>query len=329
MAASRPPFSFTFSPQVILCYDNTKKGVAMQVILFFIDGLGLAPAGEHNPLSITPTPCLNRLLGGKNLTLDAVGTISEYAALKALDATLGVPGVPQSATGQTTLFTGINAPKAVGRHIRGFPTEPLRNILAAEGILHKIIAMGKKAIFLNGFRPEFFTQLEAGQRFYSATTLMNFYAGLPFHSFADMAAGRSVYSDITNEVLHVLGFDVPYVSPEHAGKVLAQNSALHDFLLFEYFLTDMVAHKRDHKKVAYSLSVIDRFLESALNHLDLTNTQIIITSDHGNLEDLSSSGHTVNPVPFLLIGAGHEEAPSLTDLADVTPYILSLLNAQS
>jgi 2,3-bisphosphoglycerate-independent phosphoglycerate mutase len=298
----------------------------MRVILFFIDGMGLAPAGEHNPLSTTPTPCLSRLLGGKNLTIDAVGTITETASLLALDATLGVPGLPQSATGQTTLFTGLNAAKAEGKHVRGFPTEPLRNILAAEGILGKITRNGGSAVFLNGYRPEFFMQIEEYQRFYSATTWMNLYAGLPFHSFEDMAAGRSVYSDITNEVLHAMGFDVPYMSPEEAGKILADRAALHDFLLFEYFLTDMVAHKRDYKKTSYSINVIDRFLASALTHLDLSDTQIIITSDHGNLEDLSVSRHTNNPVPFLLIGAGHENPPALSNLTQVTPYILSLLN---
>jgi 2,3-bisphosphoglycerate-independent phosphoglycerate mutase len=297
----------------------------MRVILFFIDGLGLAPAGKHNPLSTTPTPCLNRLLGGRNLTQEAVGSITEHAALLALDAALGVPGLPQSATGQTTLFTGINAPKAINRHVRGFPTEPLRKILAAEGILGKASRLGLKATFLNGFRPEFFTQLENGHRFYSATTLMNLYAGLPFYTFEDMAAGRSVYSDITNEVLHAMGFDVPYVAPEAAGRILARQAAAHDFLLFEYFLTDMVAHKRDYQKTAYCLSVIDRYLESALQHLDLSDTQVIITSDHGNLEDLSVGGHTCNPVPFLIIGAGHENPPAISDLSQVTPYILSLL----
>lgn len=297
----------------------------MRVILFFIDGLGLAPAGEHNPLATTPTPCLNRLLGGFDLTHEAVGVSTENATLLALDACLGVPGLPQSATGQTTLFTGVNAAKAVGRHVRGFPTDPLRKILAEKGLLKQILAAGKKPVFLNGYRPEFYELLDAGQQYFSATTLMNLYAGLHFHSFEDMAAGRSVYSDITNEVLHALGFDVPYLSPEAAGKILAENAAAHDFLLFEYFLTDMVAHKRDQQKVAYCLTVIDQFLSSILSHLDLSQTLLLLTSDHGNLEDLSTGSHTLNPVPLLLVGQGHKTPPQISDLTEVAPFVMSCL----
>lgn len=297
----------------------------MRVILFFIDGLGLGPESDHNPLFTTPTPCLESLLGGRSLTIEAVGTKTQKATLLQLDATLGVPGLPQSATGQTTLFTGINAPRVVGRHIRGFPTEPLRKLLAAEGILKKVLDAGKKPLFLNGFRPEFFTELAEGNRFYSATTLMNLYAGLPFCSFEDMANRRSVYSDITNEVLHAMGFDVPYVHPQDAGATLARQAADHDFLLFEYFLTDMVAHKRDREKAAHCISAIDSFLQSALDKLDLSETLLIVTSDHGNIENLAVGHHTDNPVPFLLVGAGREALPPSGDLTLVKPFIMEKL----
>lgn len=297
----------------------------MRVILFFIDGLGLGPAGPDNPLT-TEMPYLRRLLGGHPLTINALGRIYPQATLLALDTTLGVPGLPQSATGQTTLFTGINAPAAVGQHIRGFPTEPLRRLLDTGGLLKKIKEAGKKPVFLNSFRPHFFTDIAAGKRFYSATTLMNYYAGLPFMSFEDMAAGRSVHSDVTSEVLRAEGYNVPYVPPERAGEIMACVSAQHDFVLFEYFLTDMVAHKRNHEKIRYCLSVIDSFLASTLAYLDTTETLLIVTSDHGNLEDLSTGNHTENPVPLLLIGAGRQPAPAMTDLTDVAPLILRALS---
>lgn len=297
----------------------------MRVILFFIDGLGLGPAGVNNPLSTTPTPCIDRLLGGLRLTGDAIGVSTELATLHALDATLGVPGLPQSATGQSTLFTGINAARVMGRHVSGFPPERLRNLLRQEGILKKILLSGKQPVFFNGYRPEFFTELAGGSRCFAATTLLNLYAGLPFYSFADMAAGRSLYSDITNEVLHGMGFEVPYVSPEEAGKALAQKSAVHDFLLFEYFLTDMVAHKQDRIKAAQCISLIDRFVGSIIAQLDLTETLFILTSDHGNLEDISTGNHTANRVPCLLVGAGHYQTATLDSLEDVSPVILRCL----
>lgn len=298
----------------------------MRVILFFIDGLGLGPAGENNPLSTTSTPCLNQLLDKHSLTIEAVGTNNQVTALYALDANLGVPRLPQSATGQTTLLTGINAAKSLGRHLRGFPNEALRKILATEGILKKVLLLGKSPVFINGYRPEFFTQIEEGERFYSATTLMNLYTGLHFHSFDDMAAGLSVYSDVTNEVLHDMGFDVPFVQPEDAGEIVARRLSTHHFVLFEYFLTDMVAHKQNREKAAYSISVIDRFLCGIITHIDLSDTLLIITSDHGNIEDLSTSSHTANPVPFLLIGKRPLNLPVPHDLTGVTPYIINILS---
>lgn len=301
----------------------------MRVVLFFIDGLGLAPASVNNPLSTSDTPCLNNLLGGRDLTIDAVGSSDTLAALQALDATLGMPGCPQSATGQTTLFTGINASKALGRHLRGFPNESLRNILKAEGILKKIVSMGKKPTFLNGFRPEFFTLLSEGEICFSASTMLNLYADLPFYTFEDMAAGRSVYSDITNEVLHELGHQVPLVTPEDAGKILARATDNYDFVLFEYFLTDMIGHKRDREKAAKCINTIDRFLDSVTSSIDFSDTLLMITSDHGNLEDLSSGSHTTNPVPLLLMGPDAHAVSPLTDLTDILPFIIDILGKTS
>jgi 2,3-bisphosphoglycerate-independent phosphoglycerate mutase len=44
---------------------------------------------------------------------------------------------------------------------------------------------------------------------------------------------------------------------------------------------------------------------------------LVVTSDHGNLEDLTTSNHTRNPVPLLAIGpiaAPMARAESITDV---------------
>lgn len=298
----------------------------MRVVLFFIDGLGLAPAGENNPLSTASTPALNRLLGGHDLTRETAGFHGPLATLLPLDASLGVPGYPQSATGQTTLFSGQNAARAIGRHLNGFPNEELRQILAAEGLPGKIIKAGKSATFLNCYRPEFFAELDRGRRLFSASTMLNFYAGLPFRTFQQMLQGEAVYSDITNEWVRTLGHDVPVVSPEQAGECLARVARQHDFLLFEHFMTDIFGHKRCREKATVLTGIIDRFIGSALAHLNLSETLFIMTSDHGNFEDLLTAGHTSNPVPLLLAGARPKELPVLNDLTDVAPFVLRVLS---
>ena len=298
----------------------------MRVILFFIDGLGLASAGELNPLWTTSTPCLESLLEGHSLTQEAVGINNEHATLLALDATLGVEGLPQSATGQTTLFTGVNAAQMVGRHISAFPTEPLRRILSDQGLLKKLTESGKTANFLNGYRPQFFLDLPRSKRGYSATTLLNLYAGLPFHTIEDIASGRALCMDMTNESFRLLDLAVPDTAAEEAGKILARNAQHYDFLLYEYFLTDKFAHKRDHENIARCITHIDNFLAGIISTIDRRDTLLIVTSDHGNIEDLSTSTHSLNPVPLLLIGAGRENLPTLTSLTEVTPLILQLLH---
>jgi len=300
----------------------------MRVVLFFVDGIGLAPAGENNPLVTTATPVLNSLLGGRDLSSEAVGFSGSLAALQALDASLGIPGCPQSATGQTSLFTGMNAAGALGRHLNGFPNGELRRLLADEGLLGKIVAAGKSATFLNCYRPAFFTELERGKRRFSVTTLLNYYAGLPFRTFRDMLRGEAVCADITTEWLRRSGYDLPLVSPEQAGRYLAGVARQYDFLLFEHFLTDLVGHKRCRKKAAELTANLDSFIGSALEGLDLTETLFILTSDHGNFEDMQTAGHTQNPVPLLLAGRRPQGQPP-ADLTGVAPFVLRALNAET
>jgi bisphosphoglycerate-independent phosphoglycerate mutase (AlkP superfamily) len=52
---------------------------------------------------------------------------------------------------------------------------------------------------------------------------------------------------------------------------------------------------------------------------------VVVTSDHGNLEDGRSTAHTTNPVPTIAIGPGRDAFHSIHALTDVAPAILSLL----
>ncbi|MBI2247843.1 MAG: metalloenzyme, partial [Armatimonadetes bacterium] len=76
------------------------------MLLFFVDGLGLGPDdAEINPVVAARTPCLEGLLGRK-MTAPSDVIKNDGALLVPTDATLGIDGLPQSATGQTALLTG-------------------------------------------------------------------------------------------------------------------------------------------------------------------------------------------------------------------------------
>ena len=120
-----------------------------RLLLLFVDGVGLDQAGPANPLSVSPSPAFNRLLGGP-LTSEQVQASPELV-LTTLDATLGVEGLPQSATGQTTLFTGINAAKKLGRHVTAFPGPELREIIREHSVFRRVHEAGLDTTFANAY----------------------------------------------------------------------------------------------------------------------------------------------------------------------------------
>jgi len=72
---------------------------------------------------------------------------------------------------------------------------------------------------------------------------------------------------------------------------------------------------------------VDLFVDSVLAHLDLDSTLFLLTSDHGNIEDLGTPGHTSNPVPTILWGKGKEAVGSrISSIADLTPAIIGILD---
>lgn len=294
----------------------------MRVVVIFIDGMGLGELSPDNPLAFAETPSLTALLQGNALTREMEGFRDERASLCALDARLGVPGLPQSATGQASLFTGVNAPCHLGRHLNGFPNPPLRSLLEAEGFFAAFRKAGYSCAFINAYSPPFFKKIEqgpAGRRF-SCSTLITYYAGLPFYNIDDLAAGDAIFMDLTNERLNKMGFAVPLITPEEAGKRLIDIASRFDFSLFEYFITDYAGHRADREEAARVIGILDRFFGAAVERLNPRETLLVITSDHGNIEDLTHGSHTLNPVPALMIGAEsvrRQIEPLLHDLTDL------------
>src|SRR5207253_9594830 len=135
------------------------------------------------------------------------------------DARLGVDGRPQSASGQTTILTGVNAPATIGYHKQGFPNQALLEIIRQHSIFVQLKDAGVRPItFANTYTKRFF---ENRPRWVSATTAAVEAAGLRFNTVPDLIAGRAVYQDFTNAMLIERGEEVAPRTPEQAGDVLA------------------------------------------------------------------------------------------------------------
>ncbi len=311
----------------------------MRIAFVFVDGVGLGPAGPANPLAVPGLEILRNLRdaawippadGGRPDSLPAVvrdTPLPHRGLALATDPSLGIGGLPQSATGQTSILTGENGAAAMGRHMYGYPTPTLQKILMRSSIFKTLAEANRPTAFLNAFGPRFF---DLGEEVWSqplsATTWAVRASGLPFRSFADLQEDRAVFHDIDHASLQADPGGIEPRDPAGAGRIFAREAGELEFSLFEFFQTDKAGHTMDREKADRELLKLERFLAAALDELDLEETTLILTSDHGNIEDLSTKMHTHNPVPTLVFGRGVPFfAKRLDRLENFTPAILEYL----
>jgi len=77
------------------------------------------------------------------------------------------------------------------------------------------------------------------------------------------------------------------------------------------------------------LETLDAMISGILRAFDAARTLLLITSDHGNIEDLSVKTHTRHPVPLVVGGAGSSKFAGRfgpgADLTDVCPALLEYI----
>jgi 2,3-bisphosphoglycerate-independent phosphoglycerate mutase len=296
----------------------------MSVLLFFIDGLGIGSRGTLNPFDgladAEPLAVFKDEAPTKAATVDGI--------LVPTDACLGVEGRPQSASGQTTILTGVNAPAQLGYHKQGFPNAAMREIISEHSVFLQLSRAGIAPItFANAYTPRFFDERP---RWISATTAAVEAAGLQFRTIDDVRNDRAVYQDFTNKALIERGEDVKPRTAVEAAEVLARITAENRFTLYEYFITDKVGHDQDFDAARRVIKDLALLVREVLGRVDLNRTSVILTSDHGNIEDLSSRNHTLNEVPTIVWGANRDRiAGRIKNLADITPAIVDTLTEKA
>jgi len=279
------------------------------ILLVFVDGVGLGERGARNPLDGCGSPYFEHFR-------DEPLAVPRGGAGAVTDTTLGVEGLPQSATGQATIITGENAPAFLGRHQSGFPGGSLRPLLRDHSLFRKLGETGLRVAHANVVTSRV---ARRRTRFMSATAVAAEEAGLEPRSLADVATGRALHHDFTGELLRSHGVSHPNIVPSDAGRRLARLASEYDFCVFEYFLTDAAGHARDFSAARAHVERLTEFLDATLDATDLARDTVLMTSDHGNLEDLSTGSHTLNPVATLAWGADAfrivEPVRALTDIA--------------
>jgi 2,3-bisphosphoglycerate-independent phosphoglycerate mutase len=299
-----------------------------RILLIFLDGVGLGDDDPRtNPLVTASLPVLRELLGGAPLVRGSEASVApgSPARLAAVDATLGVAGLPQSGTGQTTLLTGRNAPALLGRHFGPWVHTTLRPMLAATSVLRRAVDAGRSVAFANAYPARYIADDRVRRR-PAAPPFAAEAAGVLTRDSGALREGRAVASSITHDAWreHV-DASVPRIGAGEAGKNLARISAGVELTLFAHYDTDIVGHRGDLLTAVRALELVDEFLGGVLAELS-PGTLLLVASDHGNIED-ASAGHTLNPIPLLAVGPGRDEvAERAKALSDVAPAILDLLN---
>jgi hypothetical protein len=295
-----------------------------RVIFLFLDGVGLGTDDPAvNPLAARTYPVLDGLLGGQAPVLAAGHVEGPGAHLIPVDAQMGVSGRPQSATGQAALLTGLNAPSLLGEHFGPRPDGRVRAILNRGSIFQRLARGGKRAFFINAYPPRYFAMIHSGRRRMSAVPHAAVAGGQRLLTHEDLLAGRGLSADFTNQAWRdELGFaQAPVFGAAEAGAYLWQLAQPYDFLFFEHWLTDVLGHAQDIAGATAILSRFDAFLGGLAAAADLERTLIIVTSDHGNVEDCSHGKHTINPALCLLVGSARQRyagrIAALTDFAGV------------
>jgi len=147
---------------------------------------------------------------------------------------------------------------------------------------------GKQAVFANSYSLKYFQLVEEGKRRHSVTTLCVLSAGIPFKGMDDLLAGQAVHWDITREFLNEqYKLSLPIITPKEAGRHLVSLLDENDLVVSESFILDYIGHKVNMQQSIYFLELIDRFLGSIWENRP-DNTTLVVTSDHGNIENLAT-----------------------------------------
>jgi len=299
----------------------------MRVLFIFLDGIGLGMDDpEINPLARAGMPNLRSLIGDRAMTKSAAPFDGDQATLLSIDPALGVSGLPQSATGQAVLLTGINIPAEIGYHYGPKPNPQVATYLNGNTLFSRCVEAGKKTALLNAYPPRYFHGIDSGKRLYSSIPLAVTNARIPLFRHEDLFAGRALSADFTGRGWReMLGFkDAPMLEPREAGRRLSELASQYDFSLFEYWASDYAGHKQDMENAVVQMETFDGMLGGLMESWDMNEGLILITSDHGNMEDVSTRRHTDAEVPALIIGneKGRDEfTRSMKDLTHIAPAI--------
>ncbi len=302
-----------------------KQAKQKGVIFLFLDGVGIgSDDATINPFVSAKTPCLDELSGSLHKSAFRPEH-SKTKLIQAIDANLNTEGLPQSATGQATIVTGRNASEVLGRHVGPWPGPTLLKFLDEGTLFSDLVNDGKRVALANAYPQGYFDALENRKLRLSSLTYALDKAGVKKRNFDDYAQGHAIAADITGRYFSDYSNGLVY-TPIEATKRLVTVASETDLTVFDFWLSDRAGHRFDFADCVKLIEVLDSFISGIIKQLDATQSHtLVITSDHGNLEDKSTKGHTRNPVPLIVYGHDLPILSVPSSLLDLKDLFLTLL----
>lgn len=296
-----------------------------KVLFVFLDGVGIGPDDPAlNPFLGADLPALRHVCGSIPHWDDPAPRTDRGACLP-LDATLGVDGRPQSGTGQTALFTGLNAAEIFGRHFGPWTPVALRPVLSEHNLLRTSTDRGAEVAFANAY-PRGYPEGVSTRR-QAAPPLSALSIGALTRHHEALLEGDAVASGIENTGWrrHLGHTELPVISAETAGANLARIARTADLTVFAHYDTDYAGHEGSLSVGVKALERVDRFLSGVIEHLD-RDTLLLVASDHGNIEETTGK-HTRNDVMGLVYAEAGlpDELLGLRSIMDVASTVADLV----
>jgi len=140
----------------------------------------------------------------------------------------------------------------------------------------------------------------------------------------DQDEGEETLShDYTGAWMTERGYPVKTRTAPQAALVLARLLDTHELVLYEYFLTDLAAHRGTREQRFEQALQVEALVDAVLAAVDLASDRVLLVSDHGNLEEAGHDRHTKNPVPLLAWGRGaRENVDAVVGMDQLTPALV-------
>lgn len=294
-----------------------------KVLMLFVDGVGIGENdASKNPFFRYGFSPFTHFFGAIPHTgLTHLST--KHGHIFPVDAVQGVKGTPQSGTGQTSIFCGVNAQEIIGEHFGPYPYSTLLPVIEEKNIFSTLLKKKRKVHFANAYPKAFFEYIKGGRTRQSVTTLSAKYAGMKLHNGADVRAALALTAEITGERWNEkLGYKLRVLTPEGAANRLLRIAGKNHYTLYEFFLTDYLGHGRLPGMEEYIHKVFERFVHTLLLKLP-ENVTLLVCSDHGNYEDTSIKSHTVHSSLGLSYGKGAQFfRERISSLYDIHPAVV-------